>query len=51
MKNIYITVVSVYVPTAKAPPAIVHKLMDDPQDTVDGVSAFNVLMFLEDLNA
>ena len=42
---------TVYAPTAKAPPAIVQKFMDNLQDTVDKIPASDVLMLLGDFNA
>ena len=50
-RNSYISVISVYAPTAKAPPAIVQKFMDNLQDTVDKIPASDVLMLLGDFNA
>ena len=38
-KSIYITVVSVYGPTAKAPSAVTQKFMNDLQDTMNAVPA------------
>ena len=49
-RNSYISVISVYAPTAKAPPAIVQKFMDNLQDTVDKIPASDVLMLLGDFN-
>ena len=50
-KNIYMSVISVYAPTAKAPPAIAHKFLDDLQDVVDRVPLTDVLMLMGDFNA
>ena len=50
-RNSYISVVSVYTPTAKAPTAIVQKFMDNLQDTVDKIPASDVLMLLGDFHA
>ena len=50
-RNIYISIVSVYAPTAKAPPTIMQKFMDDLQDTVDKISPSDVLLLLGDFNA
>ena len=50
-RNIYISIISVYAPTAKAPPNVMQKFMDDLQDTVDKISPLDVLILLGDFNA
>ena len=50
-RNIYISIISVYAPTAKAPPTVMQKFMDDLQDTVDKISPLDVLILLGDFNA
>ena len=40
-----------YAPTARAPPGIMQKFMDDMQVTIDKVPASDVLLLLGDLNA
>ena len=49
-RNIYITFVSVYTPTAKAPPAIVQKFMDDLRGVLDKIPTSDMLMLLGDFN-
>lgn len=36
-KKTFVTVLSVYAPTAKAPPYVKHQFIEDHQDTVDKV--------------
>ena len=50
-RNTYITVISAYAPTAKAPPAVTQKFMDDLQDVMDMVPAANLLILLGDFNS
>ena len=49
--NIFVTVISVHAPTARAQPGIMQKFMDDMQVTINKVSASDVLLLLRDLNA
>ena len=50
-RNTYVLVKSVYVPTAKVPPGVVQKFMEDLQDTVEEIPASDVLIVLGDFNA
>ena len=50
-RNTYITVISAYAPTAKAPPAVTQKFMDDLQDVMDTVPAADLLILLGDFNS
>ena len=49
--NTYLSVVSAYAPTAKAPPGIKTKFVDELQDTLDSVPHGDVLMLLGYFNA
>ena len=49
--NIFFPVISVYAPTAKAPPGIKEKFMDDLQDAIDRTPASDILLLLGDFNA
>ena len=50
-KSTYISILSVYAPTAKAPPATKQKFMEDLQDVVNEIPTSDVMLFLGDLNA
>ena len=50
-RNTYVTVISAYAPTAKAPPTVTQKFMDDLQDVVDTVPAADLLILLGDFNS
>ena len=50
-KDIYMTVVCVYAPTAKAPPGVKAKFFEDLQDTLDKVPIQDRLVLLGDFNA
>ena len=50
-RNTYITVISAYAPTAKAPPAVTQKFMDDLQDVMNTVPAADLLILLGDFNS
>ena len=49
--NIFVSLISVYTPTAKAPPGIKEKFMDDLQDAIDRTPASDILLLLGDFNA
>ena len=49
--NIFVTVISVYAPTARAPAGVVQRFMEDLQGTIDKVPSSDVLLLLGDLNA
>ena len=49
--NIFVSVISVYAPTAKAPPGIKEKFIDDLQDAIDRTPASDILLLLGDFNA
>ena len=46
----YIFVISVYAPTAKAPPGIKGKFLNVLQDAIDKVPQSDVLLLLGDIN-
>ena len=50
-KNTNITVVSVYAPTAKAPPRVKWKFSVNLQDVLDRIPQADVLIMLRDFNA
>lgn len=50
-RDMFITVLSMYAPTAKAPHAIMQKFMDDLQDIIDGICPSDVLLLLGDFSA
>lgn len=50
-RSMFATVISVYAPTAKAPPSIAQNLADDLQDSVDAATATDVMIVLGDFNA
>ena len=50
-KNTYITVVSIYAPTFRAPVEEKEMFYSDLQDTLDGVSEQDLLLIVGDLNA
>ena len=50
-KSTYISILSVYAPTAKAPPATKQKFVEDLQDVVNEISTSDVMLLLGDLNA
>ena len=50
-KNTYVTVISAYTPTARAPPAIAQEVINDLQDVVNQVPHSDVLLLLGDVNA
>lgn len=50
-KDVYMTVVSVYAPTVKAPPSVKQSFISDLQEVVDDVPSTDVLMLLGDFNA
>lgn len=50
-RNTYVSVVCAYAPTAKAPPGIVQKFMEDLQDAIDKIPTSDVLLLLGDFNA
>ena len=50
-KSTYISILSVYAPTAKAPPATKQKFMEDLQDVVNEIPTSDVMLFLGNLNA
>ena len=47
----FVTVISVYAPTAKAPPQVKQRFIEDLQDAVDKVPTPGVLVLLGDFNA
>ena len=49
--NTYLSIVSTYAPTAKAPPGIKTKFVDELQDTLDSVPHDDILTLLGDFNA
>ena len=49
--DFFMTVISVYAPTAKATPGVKRQFMTDLQDTVSAVSSKDVLLILGDFNA
>ena len=51
MRNTFVTVISAYAPTAKAPPGIAQKFMDDLQGTPDKILVSDMLLLLGDFNA
>ena len=50
-RSTHIYIISVYAPTARAPPTIQQKFMEDLQDAVSKAPASDVLLLLGDLNA
>ena len=50
-KDKFITVVSVYAPTARAPKTVTDKFADDLQSVLDNVPADDILLVLGDMNA
>ena len=46
----FMTVVSAYAPTAKAPPNVKDKFFEELQDTLDGVPTDDILILLGDFN-
>ena len=50
-RNMYLTVISAYAPTARAPPAIAQEFINDLQDVLDQVPQSDVLLLLGDFNA
>ena len=50
-RNTYLSVVSVYVPTAKAPPGVKDKFIEELQDVLDRVPPSDILVVLGDFNA
>ena len=51
VSNIFMTILSVYAPTAKAPPSVKLKFSQDLQDTLNLVPQSDVLVVLGDFNA
>ena len=49
--NTYMTIVSAYAPTAKAPQGVKAKFIDELQDVLDRVPASDILIVLGDFNA
>ena len=49
--DVYLTVVSVYAPTFRAPGDIVKCFYDELQDTLNRISSSDLLLVLGDLNA
>ena len=49
--DVYLTVVSVYAPTFRAPGDIVKYFYDELQDTLNRISSSDLLLVLGDLNA
>lgn len=49
--NVYVSVVSAYAPTARAPPGVKEKFIEDLQYTVDKIPSSDVLLILGDFNA
>ena len=50
-KSTYISIPSVYAPTANAPPATKQKFMEDLQDALNEIPPSDVMLLLGDLNA
>jgi hypothetical protein len=50
-KDKFLTVVSVYAPTARAPKTVTDKFADDLQSVLDNVPADDILLVLGDMNA
>ena len=50
-KNKYMTAVSVYVPTVKAPSSVKWKFLADLQDVLDKIPLSDILIMLGDINA
>ena len=48
---IFVTVLSVYAPTLKAPPQVKQRFVEDLQDTVDRVPASDVMVMLGDFHS
>ena len=48
---IFVAVLSVYAPTAKVPPQMKQRFVEDLQDTIDRVPASDVMVMLGDFNA
>ena len=51
MRNSFISVISAYAPTARAPPGIKSKFMEELQDVLDKVPSSDLLLLLGDFNA
>ena len=51
ISDLFVTVVCVYAPTARAPPAVKGKFISELQDTLDKVPRGDVLVLLGDFNA
>ena len=50
-RSTYLSMVSVYAPTAKAPPGVKDKFIEELQDILDQVPPNDVLVVLGDFNA
>ena len=50
-RNSFISVISAYAPTARAPPGIKSKFMEELQDVLDKVPSSDLLLLLGDFNA
>ena len=50
-RNSFISVISAYAPTARAPPEIKSKFMEELQDVLDKVPSSDLLLLLGDFNA
>ena len=50
-RNIFVSVVSAYAPTAKAPPGIQSSFRDELQTTLDRIPSGDILILLGDFNA
>ena len=50
-KSVFVTVICVYAPTARATPAVKAKFSNELQDTLDKLPQSDVLVMLRDFNA
>ena len=49
--DVYLSIVSLYAPTALTPHTVAERFMDNLQDTLDGIQQSDILLLLGDLNA